>query len=383
MAVKTNCTKKGRKYYRITISLGRNSEGKLIRKEFYGASKKEAEAKRDAYLNNINNGLDVKYDKQTLGKTMLVWLEQYIKLSCKPSTFERYEGIYRNHIANSNIYSFIISNIKPINIQAFYNDLYKKGKSSSTIYSINKLLKGFFNYCINQSYIVTNPCAGKKVIIPGNLKSEKKKIEVFSDEDLRKIINSKEKSVIKYLAIFSLSTGMRRGECLGLKWSDISDDEINIERSCKTVALYDDNNNKKYTPIIQAPKTRNSIRTIPLPSSLKPVLKEIKAMQIENKFKARTSYNDLGFVFCNNLGGLLDDRNISRSFKRFLKRCDVEYKNFHSLRHTYATKQLEMNIPLKTTSSLLGHSDIYITANTYTHVLKQHREKAVDILQII
>lgn len=383
MAVKTNCTKKGRKYYRITISLGRNSEGKLIRKEFYGASKKEAEAKRDAYLNNINNGLDVKYDKQTLGKTMLVWLEQYIKLSCKPSTFERYEGIYRNHIANSNIYSFIISNIKPINIQVFYNDLYKKGKSSSTIYSINKLLKGFFNYCINQSYIVTNPCAGKKVIIPGNLKSEKKKIEVFSDEDLRKIINSKEKSVIKYLAIFSLSTGMRRGECLGLKWSDISDDEINIERSCKTVALYDDNNNKKYTPIIQAPKTRNSIRTIPLPSSLKPVLKEIKAMQIENKFKARTSYNDLGFVFCNNLGGLLDDRNISRSFKRFLKRCDVEYKNFHSLRHTYATKQLEMNIPLKTTSSLLGHSDIYITANTYTHVLKQHREKAVDILQII
>lgn len=383
MATKTNYTKKGKKYYRISISLGRNSEGKLIRKEFYGASKKEAEAKRDAYLNAINNGLDYSFDKQTLGKTMLLWLNQYVKLSNKPSTYERYEGLYRNYIANSNLFSLVISGLKPITIQAFYNDLYLRGKSSSTVNTINKLLKSFFTFCVNQGYIVTNPCSGKKVTIPGDLRSEKKNIEVFSDDEIRKIIYSKEKSMIKYLAIVSLSTGMRRGECLGLKWSDISNDEIRIERSCKTVAFYDENNNKKYKPILQAPKTVNSIRTIPLPNSLKSVLKEIKAIQIENKFKVRTSYIDSNLVFCNEIGGLLDDSNISRSFKRFLKRCDVEYKNFHALRHTYATKQFELGVPLKTVSYLLGHSDIYITANTYTHVLKQHKENSIDILQII
>lgn len=382
MATKTNCTKAGKSYYRIAITLGRNSEGKLIRKEFYGSSKKDAESKRDKYLNSVNNGLDKKYDKKTLGKTMNLWLNQYVKQVSKPSTYDRYLGIYRNYITSSPIYSSTISEIKPLEIQSFYNSLYEKGKTSSTINSINKLLKSFFTFSYNQSYTTNNPCSGKKVIIPGNLQSERKKVEIFSDNDLRKIIYSSEDSTIKSLAIFSLSTGMRRGECLGLKWKDIKDNEITISRSCKTVAIYD-GDNKKFKPILQTPKTSLSNRTINLPSGLFDVIKSIKKQQIENKLKSGGSYIENDLVFCNEIGALLDDSNISRSFKRFLKRSDIEYKKFHALRHTYATKQFELDVPLKTVSYCLGHSNINITANTYTHVLKQHRDKTVDILKII
>lgn len=70
---------------------------------------------------------------------------------------------------------------------------------------------------------------------------------------------------------------------------------------------------------------------------------------------------------------------MSRAWKRFLDRFNIDYKKFHALRHTYATKQFEGNTPLKTVSELLGHTDIYITANTYTHVLKEYKEKSMDI----
>ena len=383
MAKKTNCTKNGKDYYRISITIGRSSNGKLIRKEFYGSSKKEAEKKRDEYLNNINQGLDINYNKKQLSESMILWLNEYVKISNKPSTYDRYLGIYNNYIDKSVLSNKVIESIKPMDIQIFYNSLYKSKKTSSTINTINKVLKSFFTFAFNQGYITNNPCIKGKVVIPGDLKSEAKEIEIFSDEDISKILNSKNKVLIKYLSIFSLATGMRRGECLGLQWKDIYDDEIHIERSSKTVALYDENSVKRYKSILQSPKTQKSKRVIPLPNSLKSILKDIRAIQAQNKLLAGSSYIDNDLIFCTEIGKLLDDRNISRSFKRFLKSCDVEYKNFHALRHTYATKQFELGVPLKTVSVLLGHSDIYITANRYTHVLKHHKEQSVDFLKIV
>lgn len=383
MAKKTNCTKNGKDYYRISTTIGRSSNGKLIRKEFYGSSKKEAEKKRDEYLNNINQGLDIDYNKKQLSESMILWLNEYVKISNKPSTYDRYLGIYNNYIDKGILSNKVIESIKPMDIQIFYNSLYKSKKTSSTINTINKVLKSFFTFAFNQGYITNNPCIKGKVVIPGDLKSETKEIEIFSDEDISKILNSKNKVLIKYLSIFSLATGMRRGECLGLQWKDIYDDEIHIERSSKTVALYDENSVKRYKSILQSPKTQKSKRVIPLPNSLKSILKDIRAIQAQNKLLAGSSYIDNDLIFCTEIGKLLDDRNISRSFKRFLKSCDVEYKNFHALRHTYATKQFELGVPLKTVSVLLGHSDIYITANRYTHVLKHHKEQSVDFLKIV
>lgn len=382
MAVKTNYMKNGKDYYRISITIGRDSNGKRIRKEFYGSSKKEAEEKKRLYLNSINKGLDLDYNKKTLLSSMDLWLNEFVKISCKPSTYDRYYGIYNNYMQKSILSNKILAEIKPLDIQLFYNKLYESRKTSSTINTINKVLKSFFSFAFNQGYVSSNPCSGKKVVIPGDLKKEKKHIEIFSDDDIRKIISINEKSIIKSLTLFSLATGMRRGECLGLKWNDIYDNEIHIERSCKTVKI-SEKGDKFYKPILQLPKTENSNRIIPLPNSLKPLINEIRAIQAQDKLLCSSSYNNNDLIFCTETGNLLDDSNLSRSFKRLLKRCNVNYKNFHSLRHTYATKQFELGVPLKTVSYLLGHSDIYITANRYTHVLRQHKEKAIDFLNII
>ena len=126
MAVKTNCTINGKKYYRVTASIGKDSNGKLIRKNFYGKNKSDAEQKRDEYLNNLEKGLTKNYNKLELGKVMHVWLWEVMKIKLKPTTFERYEGIYRNYVKEKEIYSWVLNDVKPLDMQRYYNSLIGK-----------------------------------------------------------------------------------------------------------------------------------------------------------------------------------------------------------------------------------------------------------------
>ena len=100
MVRKINYTKNGNKYFRVTVSIGRDSNGKLIRKEFYGKSKKEAEEKRYEYLNGIRNGLNIDHKNMILGELIHTWIFEVVRVfsKIKPSSFQRYKGIYRNYI---------------------------------------------------------------------------------------------------------------------------------------------------------------------------------------------------------------------------------------------------------------------------------------------
>lgn len=394
MAVKTNFQVNGNDYFRVTCSVGIYSNGKRIRKTFYGKSKKEAEKKKNEYLNNIQLGLSTDISKATLSSTMKTWLFEVVKVSnnIKPTTFERYEGIYRNYIKDAPIASLNISSIKSLQVQRYYNDLYNhkdetKQKSSNQIKTLNRLLKQFFNYAVEEGYILKNPCQGKRIVIPGIVEHTSREVDIFTNDELKSIFSSNEKSVIKYMAIVCACTGMRRGECLGLNDTDIDETNniIKIQRTISTVTFIDNQGKRTLKTIVQVPKTLGSIRTIPLPKSLIPIFKELRILRYENKLRAGRSYSEefMNFIFLSETGNLLDDSNISRAWKRFLKRINVDYKKFHALRHTYATKQFEADIPLKTVSKILGHTDIYITANTYTHVLQKYKDKSIDIFSSI
>lgn len=384
MARKTNYTKGNNEYFRVTVSIGRDSNGKLIRKEFYGKSKKEAEEKRDEYLSGIKNGLNIDYKNMTLGILMHSWLFEVVRVSnkIKPSTFERYEGIYRNYIKDSEIYGLKISDLKAIQLQRYYNNLFKSGKSSNVIKNLNKLLKTFLNYAVDECYLVKNPCNGKAISIPGKSQKEEVKIEVFSDSEIALLKNYLEDHRLKAIIYTALGTGLRQGELLALKWIDINfeNKELKVERSIKKVNIINSDDSKEYKTIIQTPKSKNSVRTVPIPSNLIQVLKEHKNSQLKEKLKAGPSYVDDNYVFSTELGKTIDARNLTRSYKRLLKRANIPYRKFHALRHTYATKLFEREVPLKTVQELLGHSDIAITSNIYTHVMPKQKTIAVEKL---
>lgn len=383
MATKTNYSVNGKNYFRISASFGRDSNGKLIRKYFYGKSEKEAKKKLEEYKDSIKNGLII--DKNLfLSKLMREWLFEIIKNRIKESSFDKYEDLFRNYIKTAPFAYTLIKDIRGIDIQKYYNNLYQEGKSSVTIQKVNKLLKQFLNYAYNEGYILKNPILN--VSIPGIKENTKKEVEVFSKDELNKILNYEKDVLIKYIAIIAFTTGMRMGEILGLSENDI-DFNNNVIHINKIAACYTkiDGDIRSKVKVLQSPKTKNSTRDIPLPINLIPILNKVKSIKLKNKLKAGNSYNNEYFdlYFLTDEGNLIYPANLTKSWKFFLKRLNIPYKRFHSLRHTYATMQFRANVPLKTVSKLLGHSKIDITANTYTHVLKEDFDKSADIFSVL
>ena len=383
MAAKTNYNVNGKNYFRVSASFGRDSNGKLIRKYFYGKSEKEAKKKLEEYKDSLKSGLRV--DKNLfLYPLMKEWLFEIVRNRIKESTFDRYEDLFRNYIESAPFAYTLIKDIRGIDIQKYYNDLYKKGKSSGRIQRVNKLLKQFFNYAYIEGYILKNPVLN--VSIPGTKENVKKDVEIFNKEELNKILNYEKEDLIKYISIVAFSTGMRMGEILGLSENDVDFNKkvIHINR---IVACYTkiDGDTRKKVKVLQSPKTKNSTRDIPLPTNLIPILNKAKSIKLKNKLKASSSYNNeySDLYFLTEDGNLIYPSNLNKSWKFFLARLDIPYKKFHSLRHTYATMQFRANVRLKTVSKLLGHSKIDITANTYTHVLKEDLDKSADIISVL
>lgn len=387
MATKTNVTKNGKQYYRVYLELGRDSEGNRKRKEFYGKSKKEAEAKLEKYKNGLHLGLSTDHDKLILGKVFKLWIFEKVKNTVKPSTFERYEGIYRLYIEPSPLYAVKLKDIQGLDIQRYYNELIKIGKSSSVVKNLNKLLKSFLNYSVDEGYIIKNYCAGKSITIPESKsvdEDETDDITAFTLEDQSKFIKAVKNHRLRALFLLDLGTGLRLGELIALKWTDIDFDNftLSVKRTIKGVTLIEDDK-REYHLIEQIPKTATSIRTIPFPENLAPVLEQHKENQKAEIKKFGDDYAKNNYVFCTPIGTPIDPRNLRTSYKRILTKNEIPYKRFHSLRHTFATRLFEKDVPIKTVQMLLGHSDISITANIYTHVMPPEKFKAIDKINSI
>jgi integrase len=374
VAKKTNSKINGKEYYRIRKVVGHTASGEKILKNFYGESKKEAEQKANEYLNNIENGLIIDFENFTLAELMHTWLFDFLHNSSKikPSTFQRYESLYRNYIKESEIAGNKLINIKTIHLQKFYNNLSKKGYSYSQINTLNTVLKVFFNWCIDNDYILKNPCT--KVNIKGNkneiIKNERKEVEILSETEINIIKEYLKGTDFELLFLLDLATGLRQGELLALDWKHINleDNTLKVERSVKEVYVYDNENAKHIETIFQTPKTLNSFRTVPIPSAMINILSKIK--------------NKKGLLFSDANGNPLKGKNISAKWTKILKECNIPHKKFHSIRHTYASMLLSKGVDIETVAELMGHSAISIT-QIYLHSSYTSKNKSVNKLNSI
>lgn len=338
---------------------------KGTRKSFYGTTKKEVEKKIQAYLEDLNNyGIELDKTKETVCSWLYKHLFSNTHKSVSNGTFDRYMNLYNKHIVPSTFGKMIISEVKQIHVQDFFNsiDISASGQSM-----LRYLLKQAFDFAINNNLIRINPVTNIK--IKSRAKTTRD-IEVFTLDEQEKFINVLPTTKYELFFKTALSTGMRLGELVALKWDnvDLDNDTILVCESYRRTTKYNTDGTSERIMDKKEPKTKNSNRTIPISNSLKPLL-------IAHQQNSSSEY-----VFPSSNGSHMTPENVRRIQIALCKKACIPYKNFHALRHTFATRLIESGIDIKTVSLLLGHADINITLNTYVHSTDDTKHNAINAL---
>ena len=193
---------------------------------------------------------------------------------------------------------------------------------------------------------------------------EKKEIRPLSPEQARALLRTAKKERLEALYVLAITTGMRQGELLALKWEDVNFEAgvLQVRRTLSTAT------GGGFT--FSAPKTAKSRRSIKLPNTALSSLRKHRKAQLEEGMRLSGLFIDQGLVFTSRVGTPISRQDlITRSFKPLLKRAGLPDIRFHDLRHTCATLLLGKGVHAKFVQELLGHATISITLDTYSHVL--------------
>lgn len=366
--------------WRASITIGTDDRGKLVRKQFTGKTQQDVKNKLQEYKKQMLMGV-LNEDKLTVSDWFYSWLFDYRKQDLKPKSFQRYHGIYKNYIENTDFGNIKLNDLRTTHLQRHYKKLLDNEVTPTTIRQINTNLKTCLNEAERQGYIQKNWC--KLVTLPK--KEDNKEVKVLTKQEQEKFLEAIKGHELELLYIVALGTGLRIGEILGLKWSDIDfkNNELHVNRSLQKAAIYEGDKIVRYEVQETTPKTKNSLRTIPVPQNIIKKLRAHKKEQNELILLLQEEYDNKNYVFCNKLGKPIEDKRPGRNLKTILTSIGIEPIKFHALRHTYATRLFEASIPPKTVQHLMGHSDIETTMNIYTHVMKEQKLEAVDKINSI
>lgn len=296
-----------------------------------------------------------------LKELLELWLERYMKHTIKIRTYNRYKSICDLHLIKD-LGEYELEELKPNVLQDFLLKKIDDHYSTNTIKGIVSVLKQALRLAITLEFVDKEYCSNLKM--PS---SEEKEISVFTKKEQQVIesfcLNHKKRNYIGI--VICLYTGIRLGELLALTWDDI-DFNSNLLTINKT--SYSAKVDGKTQIIVDKPKTKKSNRVMPLPNQLVKLLKIIKK---ESNSK---------YVITTRNSGMVGNRSYQRTFKFILKKVNVPYRNFHSLRHTFATNAIELGMDVKTLAEILGHTNAMITLNRYSHSLLNYKIEMMNKL---
>ncbi|MBE6034511.1 MAG: site-specific integrase [Clostridiales bacterium] len=348
-------------------------EGRILKQDgkyqyIYAKTYKEVKEKKKKYQENIKQ---FNKERTNISKNSVelfdLWLKNGIAERVKPSTYENYHSCMQKYVipffkrsGNDRITEISVSQfVKSIKNNSSLSESYKR-----KIISIFKMALG---------EILRN--SGDYSLIVGNIKlpkSDNEVIQIFSVREQRIVektaLHWRDKRALGILLCFY--TGIRLGELCGLKWSDIDLEAgtMSILRTVSRTKNFQEGGNKTVL-LVGKPKSRKSIRKIPLPDFLLKILKEGKPHSVsENNY------------ILSGTGIPMDPRTYQKLYKRILVHAEIKDRKFHAIRHTFATRALELGIDIKTLSEILGHSNVSITLNIYAHSLMEQKKVAIDRL---
>lgn len=366
-SIQKHVGKRGTSWY-ATIDLPRDPvTGKRRQKRVSAPTKRECEEKVRQALNEADSTHTAGGNKITVGEFVSRWLESS-NPRLRPATFRRYRDMLNQH-AVPQIGHIKLTKLTPFDVQRLYADRLEAGLSTTTVHHLHVMLHGALKQAVRWGMVANN--VTEMVDAPRRTFPD---ITTWNAEQVSGFFNESDQH---YLAAFwrlALLTGMRRGELLGLKWED-----IDLERGSLAVRRTLSRGNSGTWELGQ-PKTTSGRRSIALPQSCVAALRKHRVAQNTERLRLGEVWADNDFVFTNRTGGPLHVNSMALQFKKLTEVAGLPKIRFHDLRHNSATLLLAKGVHPKIVQERLGHADISMTLNRYSHVTPDMQRLAADTL---
>jgi len=340
-----------------SVTIGYDEVGKRRRRVVYGSTKAAALEKLAKLQADAVSGTLIETERITVAVFLKRWLEDSSRPAVRPATYRSYKGLIDNHI-NEQIGGVALSKLTPAHVQALYGAMERAKRSPRLRQMAHAVLHKALGQALKWNLVFRNVCDA--VDKP---RVARKAIQVLDIDQIRKFLKTTASDRLHALYVLAVSTGLRQGEILGLHWQDID---------LKTAALSVRRQLSEDAGVLQLtePKTDKGRRRVDLPEFAVEVLREHRKRMLAEGHPGP-------WVFCDSEGNPIRKSNmLRRSFFPLLLEAKVPRIRFHDLRHSAATLLLSQGVHPKIVQERLGHSQISLTLDTYSHVLPSMQREA-------
>ena len=335
---------------------GRTPEGRAQYGYVYAATYSVCREKRRQRLRELPREITPSNNMTLPEAVDLFFAERERKL--KESTVSRYRYVVRQYI-QPQLGAAPLYTLTEQRVADFYRKLQEQGLSAKSTRDVGVLLRAILRMAAKRGCF----CTGLNAELPAY---RKRQVEIFTEPEIVQLAHHimDEPDLTGLGVLLTLNSGLRLGELCALRWSDIDLHAgfLRVEREVQRI--YEKGHTRL---VVQPPKSESSCRRIPLPADMLSLLAAYKPKRAGDTCLLLTG-----------TAAPIEPRTMQNRYRSLLKRAGVPYRNFHALRHTYATRCIEQNVDVKSVSEMLGHSDVRITLQTYVHVSLRHKQQAVQ-----
>jgi integrase len=349
------------------VTLGYDANGRQQRKAVTAKTRSEVVQKLNKLQRQIDDGLPAPDTTLTVSQLLTRWYEDVLRHQVSASAASNYKSVADNHIVPTLGRKKIV-NLTPGDVDRLISSKLDFGLSPSTVRRIRAVLSQALSQGIRWGVVVRNAAA-----LSRSPKIPRREGRTLTPEQARRLLDTLKGHRNEALYALMLSTGLRRGEALGLQWKDYDAEAgiLIVRRSLKR---------EQGVLITSDTKTSKSRRAINVPLPMMAALKTHKGRQAEERLSLGKAWQNTGFIFTTSIGTPIDPRNLNREFRSICIEADLGNWHPHELRHSAASLMLAQGIQLQVVSDVLGHASIRMTADVYGHILAPDRKAAADAM---
>jgi integrase len=344
-------------------------DGHSVRRSVFGATDKDVVKALRVALTARDDGKPAPHGSETVGSFLMTWLDG-ARPTIRPGTWRRYEQLTRLYLVPGLGRVRLVA-LGPQHVSKLYRDLLAGGMTPATTHYVHRTLRRALGQAERWKLVTSNAAA---VVTPP--RPEPREMHTLTAEQVRRLLDAAPDRD-RPLYLLAVSTGMRLGELLGLRWADVDLDC----GSLRVVATLRHLSGEAAT--FAPPKTARSRRRVELSASVVAALSAHKVATIEERWRSGQLWQDHDLVFPNLLGRPRGPSNVSRELHPLLERAGLPRIRFHDLRHTAATLMLGRGVHPKLVSDMLGHASVGITLDTYSHSLPSMHREAAQVMEAL